>query len=83
MRKMKLFAATVAALMVGACATTSPAERRNADEARCRSYGFRQGTDAFAKCLLDVDLDRSAERRSRVDYPYNFGGPGWYWGRRW
>ncbi|MBM3579082.1 MAG: hypothetical protein FJX40_15960 [Alphaproteobacteria bacterium] len=83
MRLSKLFAAAVAGLLVGACATMSPAERRSADETRCRSYGFRQGTDAFAKCLLDLDLDRAAARRSRFDYPYGFGGPGWRWGRPW
>lgn len=72
MRMRKLFAAVVAALLAGDCATTSPAERRSADETRCRSYGFRQATEAFAKCLLYVDLDRAAKRRSRFDYPYDF-----------
>lgn len=83
MRMTSLFIATMTALLVGACTTTTPAERRSADEARCRSYGFRHGTDAFAKCLLDVDLDRAAERRSRFDYPYGFGGPARYWARPW
>lgn len=72
-----------AGLLVGACNTTSTLERRTADEARCRSYGFRPATDAFAKCLLQVDLDRSADRRARYDYPYVYGVGRWGYGRAW
>ncbi len=81
----KLLIAAAAALLVGACNTTSLAEQRSADEARCRSYGFRPGTDPFSKCLLQVDLDRSADRRaSRYNSPsYGFGPRGYYWGRGW
>lgn len=71
---------------LGACETTSPAQQRAADETRCRSYGFRRGTDAFSKCLLDVDLDRSADRRSSREElmlstgPRFYGAPYWrYW----
>jgi hypothetical protein len=81
---VKLLVAAAAALLVGACNTTSLAERRAADDARCRSYGFRAGTEAFAKCLLQVDLDRAAERRAvRYDYAYGFGPRGSHWGRGW
>lgn len=83
MRLSRLFVITIAALLVGACNTTSSVELRAADEARCHSYGFRQGTEAFAKCLLQLDLDRAADRRSRYDYPYSYPGRGWYWGRPW
>jgi hypothetical protein len=82
MQMTKLLAVAILGFTSGACATTSPAERRAADEARCQSYGFRKGTDALAKCLLDVDLDRAADRRA-LDGPYVYGGPGWYGGRRW
>lgn len=77
----RLVVVTAAGLLVGACNTTSTLERRTADEARCRTYGFRPATDAFAKCLLQLDLDRSADRRSRYDYPYVYG-PG-RWSRGW
>lgn len=77
MRITRLFAVAAMGLLVGACATTSPAERRAADESRCASYGFRRGTDAFSKCLLDIDLDRAADRRAALDSPY-FWGPGGY-----
>jgi hypothetical protein len=82
MRMTKLLAAALVGLLAGSCATTSPAEQRSADEARCHAYGFRRGTEAFAKCLLDVDLDRAADRRSRFNsYPYGPGGGGLYWRR--
>ena len=80
----KLLMAAAAALLVGACNATSPAEQRASDEARCRSYGFRPATDAYSKCLLQVDLDRSADRRAaRYDTAYGFGPRGWYRGRGW
>ncbi|PPD44614.1 MAG: hypothetical protein CTY15_06620 [Methylocystis sp.] len=87
MRKMRisgLFAVSVFALLLGGCETTSPAQQRAADEGRCRSYGFRRGTDAFSKCLLDIDLDRAADRRSRRDDMLVYGRPGWGpYGRYW
>jgi hypothetical protein len=80
MRISGLIATMIMGLFVAACASTSPEERRAADEARCRSYGFRRGTDAFSKCLLDIDLDRAAERRANLGYGW---GPGPYRGRFW
>ncbi len=82
MRAMRLVAVTTLGLMAGACATVSPAEQRHADEARCQSYGFRRGSDAFAKCMLDVALDRSADRRADL-YSLNSFGPGPGWGPGW
>lgn len=87
MRISNLFAVLVLGAALGACETTTPAEQRAADDARCKSYGFKRGTDAFSKCLLDIDLDRSADRRERrlefSTYPRfygGFGGPYWrYW----
>lgn len=53
-----------AAVTLASCQTMTPEERRAADEATCRGYGFKVGTDAMARCLLDIDLDRRAEARS-------------------
>lgn len=75
MRLAPLFA-FLAFTLLGACASVE--EQHAMDETRCRGYGFRRGTDAFAKCLLDVDLDRSATRRADSRY---LMGPGLY-GRR-
>lgn len=81
MRARWLIALGLAAAL-GGCMTA--AEQRAFDEQRCRSYGFRAGTDGFANCLLEVDLDRSASRRARLETS-GFYGP--YWGpwayRRW
>ncbi len=76
-----LVAALVLASLAAGCVSTSDAERRAADEARCRSYGFRDATDAMAQCLLQIDLDRAAERRFQIDTA--FGGTPWFHGRRW
>jgi len=77
----KLVAGALLALACAGCVTD--AELRAADETRCRSFGFRTQSDGFANCLLQLDLDRSAERRYRMDTA--FSGPYWgpSYGRRW
>lgn len=81
-----LLAAALAASLAGCM---SVAERRHADESRCAGYGFRPRSDAFAKCLQNIDLDRSADSRA---FMYGSRGPGFgvgfgygigYGGRRW
>jgi len=49
---------------LAACTTITPEERRARDEAECTSFGFRKKTDAFADCLLRLELDRRADRRA-------------------
>jgi hypothetical protein len=72
---------------LGGCMST--AEVRGYDEARCRGYGFRPGSDAFSKCLQNIDLDRSADRRATLYGPgpgYGYGvgfGGGIGWRRGW
>jgi uncharacterized membrane protein YgcG len=34
-----------------ACASPSPEQQRQVDEAACQNYGFAQGTPDFAACL--------------------------------
>ncbi|MFU0504070.1 hypothetical protein [Pseudaminobacter sp. NGMCC 1.201702] len=70
--------------LVAGCTTMTPEERRAADEAQCRSYGFMKRNDAFAECLQRLDLDRRADLRYRSDFDtwhrpmiiYR-SGPGW------
>jgi hypothetical protein len=65
--KVAIFACL--AVVLAACTTMSPQERRAMDEETCRSYGFRPDTDAFATCLQRIDLDRRAElRASRAEF---------------
>jgi hypothetical protein len=60
--------------LLASCATEE--DFRRADEAACTSYGFKQGTDAFAECLQRETL---ARRYGRLP-PGMFGwyGAGWY-----
>ncbi|MDX3925493.1 MAG: hypothetical protein QHC90_06750 [Shinella sp.] len=73
----KLIAVVATALLLTACQTMTPEERRAADEDKCASYGFRRGTDAFATCLQRIDLDRRAESRSLRYSSYD----AWGWDR--
>lgn len=52
------------ALVLSACQTMTPEERRARDENTCLSYGFKRGTDGFAACLQRIDLDRRADARA-------------------
>lgn len=68
----------IAALALAAgCTTMTPEERRAADEATCRSYGFKKKNDAFASCLLQLDLDRREARRAAL-YSDPFYDPYFY-----
>ena len=56
-----LFVAALALVLSG-CMTAE--QQRSADEAKCRSYGFKHNNDAFAECLQRIELDRRAEARA-------------------
>ena len=82
MSAFKIAAVLLAGAALSGCVTTE--DLRAADEAQCRSYGFRVPSEAFSNCLLQIDLDRSSERRARFDrFDDGFYGPGWYGWRRW
>ncbi|MCV0396171.1 MAG: hypothetical protein K5872_04660 [Rhizobiaceae bacterium] len=58
-------------LVAAGCTTITPEEQRAKDEEECRGYGFRASGDAFAQCLLQLELDRRAARRAmsaRLDH---------------
>lgn len=63
MKKSVLIILGLAGVLAG-CQTMTPEERRAADEQTCQSYGFKQKSDAFANCLMRLDLDRRADRRA-------------------
>ncbi len=62
--RSKILIAVCLAALAGGCTTMTPQERRAADEAQCRSYGFTRKNDAFAECLQRIDLERRALRRA-------------------
>ncbi|TIP85970.1 MAG: hypothetical protein E5X63_13265 [Mesorhizobium sp.] len=55
--------AMVVALAATCAGCMTAEDRRAADEAKCRSYGFDRKNDAFAECLQRIDLARRAELR--------------------
>jgi len=64
MRRHIVLTSLAALLALSSCQTMTPEERRQRDETTCRGYGFRPNTDAMARCLLDLDLDRRADSRA-------------------
>jgi hypothetical protein len=61
MRKWASFALFL--LLVG-CQSMTVEERRAGDRQTCRDYGLRYLNDAFAECMMRLDLERRAARRS-------------------
>ncbi|MBB3454157.1 hypothetical protein FHT86_002413 [Rhizobium sp. BK313] len=84
MRILPALSLVAIALALSACQTAE--EIRAKDEAKCSGYGFRRGTESFANCLMNQDLNRQADQRafmeSNDDFfwgpPYVIGGPGYY-----
>lgn len=67
MKKIIVIAALT--VSIAACSTTTPAERRALNQNTCAGYGFKAGTDAYATCMMNLDLDQQQqdrERRQRV-----------------
>ncbi len=65
------------AAILSACQSITPEQRHAADEAKCSGYGFRKGTEAFANCMMRIDLERRLER-ALWSRPYYGPGP-YYW----
>lgn len=78
---LKAMMCALGLFLVSACTVITPEQIRANDETRCTSYGFHRGTDAFARCLQQIDMARRAEVRSALDDPW-FYGPGPYYGPR-
>ncbi len=45
----------------------SPAEQRAEDQSRCSGYGFQQGSEAFAQCMMSADMRRDAKAEAAKD----------------
>ena len=61
---MRLWFLPVLALTVLLAGCMTSAQQYAADEAKCRSYGFKKRNDAFAQCMQRIDLDRRARLRN-------------------
>lgn len=54
MKLLIIVAAT--GLILAGCATTTPEERTASAQGSCVGYGFQPGTDGFASCMMQMDL---------------------------
>ena len=61
-----------AVMALSGCMTAE--QIRAADEAKCRSYGFKAG-DGFATCLQHIDLARQREFRRDADEFFDWNRP--------
>lgn len=72
---MRLPAIVLLSLVAG-CTTMTAQEQRQADEEKCRSYGFTRNNDAFAECLQRIELDRRAASRAAFRHdPWLYAPP--------
>lgn len=51
-------------LSLSACQSLTPQQQREQDQQTCAGYGFKPQTDAFANCMLQLNLDRRADVRA-------------------
>ncbi|HEY0292898.1 MAG TPA: hypothetical protein VGC51_11300 [Hansschlegelia sp.] len=80
---MKVALILLALLALAGCATQE--QLAEADKQKCRGYGMRPGTEAFANCRMTLDVERRRELTRAFDDPYfgrgyrpYGGGPFWY-----
>ncbi|RIX79064.1 hypothetical protein [Acidovorax cavernicola] len=59
-----LAASIVAPLLMVACA--SPEEIKAADKRTCAGYGFAEGSDAFANCMMQADQHRADQQAAQL-----------------
>lgn len=72
--RLSLLLITGLAALLAGCQTLTPEEQRAADQRTCLGYGFKPNTDALARCMLDLDLDRRADTRAfqaRADHMWS------------
>lgn len=59
-----LTASMAVSLLLAACA--SPEEIKAADKRTCAGYGFAEGSDAFANCMMQADQHRADQQAARL-----------------
>ena len=63
--KLRYLPLVLLPLTLGGC--ISPEEQRAMDQDKCSSYGFRPGTDNFAKCMMSQDRQRAEDEQRSLD----------------
>lgn len=61
----KLLLAAVICVVLCGCETTTPEMRLAQNQTSCESYGFKAGTDAYAECMMRLDLNDQQRDRDR------------------
>ena len=65
----QILAVLACVTVLGACSTTTPAERLAQHQASCAGYGFKPNTDAYSTCMMQMDLaakENDARRRAAM-----------------
>lgn len=62
---LRLILLTGAALAVAGCQTTSPEARLAQHKNQCSAYGFKEGSDAYSSCMMQLDIAANQEDRER------------------
>ncbi|WP_343313147.1 hypothetical protein AAIB41_09850 [Brucella sp. BE17] len=57
MKKQFFILSGMTSILAG-CIAMTPAQQRAIDQNTCVNYGFQPHTDAFAKCMMRLDLYR-------------------------
>ena len=76
--KNLIFLAAIGLALSGCISVEEARAQRNAvDDADCRSYGARPGTDGYVRCRTDLQRNRSIEQEARrpVIVAAGFGDP--------
>jgi hypothetical protein len=70
---MRTLAACALTLASASYATQCAAESAATDDDRCRSYGFIPGSDGYAQCRMQVDVQRQqacqAAQKTQIQGP--------------
>lgn len=61
----KMVFAVVALPFLAACQTTSPEVRLAEQKGQCSNYGFKEGSDAYASCMMQLDIVAKQQDRER------------------
>ncbi|MHC1551001.1 hypothetical protein [Phyllobacterium sp. K27] len=63
--KMRYFLIALVPLAVAGCVSSE--DQRAMDQDKCASYGYQQGTNRFADCMMDQDQKRADDQRRTMD----------------
>lgn len=64
---MRAWRLLVFSVMLGTGGVQGALASGHADRQKCRSYGFQEGTDGFANCMMQLDQHRGSDASDRFD----------------